>query len=457
MHLERPTRDHAGAALPLLVALGGVPLALGCEPAATDEPTWAADVRPILAANCVRCHGVPAIGGAPPWFRLDVYEDTVLDDGRILRGAGSMSEFVFLRTSDETMPPTASPDLAAYQIETLKNWAALRPDNDLGYKGRPPKGEREGDGDPVMALTDAERVEDEIVFRYELRDPDRDIVSGTLLVTPEALPDDPIEVTALLHAGRDEVRWDTRAIDDGTWIVTAWIDDGDGAIEVELGTTTVSHGANTAPLVSIVAPGRDTIISDLDSPFAVQIEATDRDGDAITLDVHAVSDAEDVAIALDVPATGPTTSVDWDTTDLAEGARWRLEVTASDGTATRTARSPSLVISHGATTELYGAPDASCDGAAPPIGCVLAIRCGWCHDGPYVPELQLRLTSYQVDPDDPDDPGGYGAYPARGRIYNRVFLEGNMPPVSALQLGVDPLTLEERSRIEDWLLGGAPE
>lgn len=41
-----------------------------------EEPTWEGEIREMLAANCVRCHGDVRASGSHT-FRLDVYEDVL--------------------------------------------------------------------------------------------------------------------------------------------------------------------------------------------------------------------------------------------------------------------------------------------------------------------------------------------------------------------------------------------
>ena len=61
-------------ARPLLV------VTLAAAACATDpvpaQPSWQLDVMPVLAANCVRCHGYPTSGFATPGFRLDSFGPT---------------------------------------------------------------------------------------------------------------------------------------------------------------------------------------------------------------------------------------------------------------------------------------------------------------------------------------------------------------------------------------------
>src|SRR5437762_2451756 len=70
------------------------------------------DVRPILTANCFKCHGPAAKKGG---FRLDVREDATkpAKSGAkpIVEGKPGESELVkriFSKDTDEVMPPTSS-------------------------------------------------------------------------------------------------------------------------------------------------------------------------------------------------------------------------------------------------------------------------------------------------------------------------------------------------------------
>jgi hypothetical protein len=121
---------------------GWVPLALagafglsagaGCGPQVPEEPTWEEDVRPILMANCVRCHGDPPLLPNIPaavGFRLDVYDD---DEENGVAGAATMSSAIYDQAAvQELMPPTyrlTSIDyepvgrLTARQQEILRLW-----------------------------------------------------------------------------------------------------------------------------------------------------------------------------------------------------------------------------------------------------------------------------------------------------------------------------------------------
>lgn len=164
------------AALLLLLA--------ACAPAVPDEPSFQQHVAPILAANCVRCHGAPPIGGAPPAFRLDLFDD-----------AAAYAERIAIRTARSEMPPRFPLD--DYQIDTLARWFELG-----ARRGAPNAGNRA----PTAQIVDGLILVD---------DPDGDLVGGTLLTGgvvlgplrsgPNALPAGfPLE--AVLDDGAIEVR-----------------------------------------------------------------------------------------------------------------------------------------------------------------------------------------------------------------------------------------------------------
>ena len=99
--------------------------AVGCAPSAPDKPTWVDDVQPVMMANCVRCHGSPASGGAPSTFRLDLYEDSI-ENGQQIRGAASMARFVCVRGSlAEDMPPNGTA-IPARARDMFANWFETR-------------------------------------------------------------------------------------------------------------------------------------------------------------------------------------------------------------------------------------------------------------------------------------------------------------------------------------------
>lgn len=194
-----------------------------CAPSAPETPSFQRDVAPILAANCIRCHGVPALGGAPSAFRLDTYADAQL-----------MADEMAARVSGTGAPMPPRFPLDDYQIETLENWAAV---------GAPRGAPRPGNRRPTAIVSNVVRtIEEEgvgIRVRYLIEiavdDPDGDVTGGTLRVKRGAttLP------LGVVHSGPNHITWETTNVVPGTFDVEAMLDDGAADIAVPLGTLDV--------------------------------------------------------------------------------------------------------------------------------------------------------------------------------------------------------------------------
>jgi mono/diheme cytochrome c family protein len=208
-----------------------------CAPDVPDAPSYQQHVAPILEANCVRCHGVPAIGGAPPTLRLDAFGDheRPTRDGRgieLVVGAAVSSSLSAARVASGIDPPRFPID--DYQIETLERWAALG-----APRGEPNPGNRP----PVAAVESVlQSIEEdglEIRVRYLIDlvvgDPDRDVVGGALYVQRGAtrLP------IGLLRSGPNDIAWETTSIAPGTYDLEAVLDDGGVEASISLGTIDV--------------------------------------------------------------------------------------------------------------------------------------------------------------------------------------------------------------------------
>ena len=73
--------------------------------------TYTGDVKAIIDANCISCHGDPILNGAPmPLLTSAEVKEAV--QNRNLIG----------RIEDGSMPSGASPDLTAAQIQAVKDW-----------------------------------------------------------------------------------------------------------------------------------------------------------------------------------------------------------------------------------------------------------------------------------------------------------------------------------------------
>ena len=232
--MKRSSLTLAVVLLAAVVATGAI---AGCGRTAPDSPTWVDDVRPILVANCVRCHSPPQIGGAPTYFRLDVYEDTDLDTfastcetgDRCVLGSASESLLAAGDVTTERMPPRFP--LTDRQKQVLTTWAD---------DGAPKGPSRAGNHAPTMELTgDPFTGSDQLLVPYLIRDQDFDIVTG--FVTAEPMAGGPtVTLPRELYVGASEIVIPTATTPAGTYALTAMLDDGSDTVAVNLGMVEVA-------------------------------------------------------------------------------------------------------------------------------------------------------------------------------------------------------------------------
>ena len=217
-----------------------LPVLAACAPSVPDEPSYQQHVAPILAANCVRCHGVPVLGGAPAEFRLDTingYDRPKRNDVGIetVVGAQLYAEIIAQRVAsgDNPMPPRFPID--DYQIETLERWSAL---------GAPRGAPNAGNRAPTAAIEAVQRSIEEEGFEVRIRelidlvvgDPDADIVGGALQARQGAT----ILPLGLLRSGPNRIAWETTHIAPGTFALEAILDDGGAEVVIPLGNLEVT-------------------------------------------------------------------------------------------------------------------------------------------------------------------------------------------------------------------------
>lgn len=416
----RPLYASAAGCLLLYVALG-----VGCRPAAPDDPTWAADVAPVLAANCVRCHTVPAIGGAPGSFRLDTYNDWVADDGRVVRGAAFMARYMTLRVGNEDNPMPPRAEVLPFHIDVIQNWAANTVDG-LPVHGGPKPGNRR----PTMEILNTQEQDGWLILDYEILDENHDIVVGALYANR-------VPVTSELHSGRGQVRWDTGALANGSYDLSAVLDDGSRETSIDLVTYEVDN-ANRAPVVTLLSPQRDAILaSAAAATHDVIVDIADPDSAALTMTVRAYLADQSVDVAVNQAAVVGQNTVTWDISGLDEGLAWRLEVSVDDGVNQRTVQSGLFIVSHQTTQDTFQTI----------LDDVLGARCTFCHPGAALPGLTHDFGAYSAVGD------VLGVSELAGLIYRRAVQQRNMPPVS-FGGALDDQTAE---RLGNWLLAGAPQ
>jgi hypothetical protein len=106
----------------LLGALGFWPAA-ACVPAVPAHPSYGADVEPILAARCFRCHD-----GAYPIDPSETYVTGFIGGIRAFNNeAAAEAEAplidLYIHGHTMQMPPLPSAPLEGWQLQVLDNWA----------------------------------------------------------------------------------------------------------------------------------------------------------------------------------------------------------------------------------------------------------------------------------------------------------------------------------------------
>jgi hypothetical protein len=213
------------------VRLGLTAALSACATDVPETPSFQLDVMPILAANCVRCHGEPRLIG-PAGMRLDSYGDVPVDeagpgpdDDVVVAGAASFAPLVASRIQSATrpMPPRFGLDEASADI--LIAWWGGR---ELGDP--PPRGEPRLDNrPPEIAIVELGRDATTLTLRYDLHDPDGDLVAGYARLDGASG-----RLVGPLHAGRGELVLDLAGVI-GTHAVVAYADDGAAVHELAAG------------------------------------------------------------------------------------------------------------------------------------------------------------------------------------------------------------------------------
>lgn len=417
---------------PMLLAT--LALVAACGPGAPATPTFTTDVRPILSANCVRCHGATPSGGAPAGFRLDRYGFRA---GR--RGAGDVAPFLAERVRQGDMP-RFSPGLAGYQIDTLSRW--VEQGENLGGAVVTALGPM--NGAPTIALDEplpAAPVSGALGVRLRFDDPDGD--AAWAKITARGDFGEPFVVADDLETGRPLLALDLDTFPAGTTTLEAELgDDGGNTVTVDLGALTIVRDGTRAPRTRWARPSttpllhtsRPAIVA-LDAAHAVGSDfqlAVDDDGLADARVVTLTATLGDVSIVLPAAVDGVVT---WPLDDVPAGTSWRLTAVVDDGTFARSTTTIPFVIADGTTTETYDAIAAD----------ILVPVCGKCH-----------IVGDEVNVLVPVDLRASNIKSVLGLMVRKVVQLEEMPPVSAETLFDVHLTAEQRARVASWLDGGAP-
>lgn len=312
----------AGARL----ALAGLTLVAACVDLPAS-PTYAADVRPILRASCIRCHGGFAAAACPATDRDGYRLDHWLDVGEV-RGVAAMTERIAVRAVDRgDMPP--GDGLGAREREILARW----------QRAGSPRGEPTTIAPPTLTLGSPvpadEPADQRLTLAYDVRAPDDDAMSWTVGWRRDGVDG---ALTGPLAPGAGEIAIDLGVLATGRYQLVARLrgELDDAPTEVALGAPIALPARDAAPTVALRFPrggerlGRAAMIDvrwqtdDVDSAGPLTARLRLRAADGAVVDIAADLDARAGHAAWSPAATPP-------------GA-YDLELTVDDGAAARTAR-----------------------------------------------------------------------------------------------------------------------
>lgn len=444
---------------------------VACGPAVPENPTYFADVQPILRANCSRCHGADPIDLKVAKYRLDRYvaNDTATIDA--FDYAQSIAEHTAAHV-EPVMPPDY--ELSDRQHEILARWA-LAPD----------KGTRSNTLGRIelIAPQGTTTADETIDTTFRAWDEDLDGLAIQLWARDESDPTQPIPLGNPTGGGERSISIDSGTLaSKHTFVIYAVVDDGfddDPAVNEMnkvplLESVYVDHGARgTAPTVKLTAPnvGGTQI-----GTIAIAWSATDPDvdtsgnPDVLSIDLALVGfDASGNEISTRTITTGlpnAPSSFTWTipadvVTSNANGPiPYKVRVTAHDTLPTlanlppneRSDDSDLPFTIEKSTTTTYTWTDSPSPGG---VGALFTKYCKECHGQPAKsPQLEpyCYLEYDQAHNVAPCAPSDLGVYEQRADIYNRVVTLANMPPASAMV----KMSAADRSVIGNWLAGGAP-
>ena len=420
--------------LALLSVAGAAALAAACGPDVPETPTYTEDVRPILSAGCVRCHGATPSGGAPAGFRLDRYGFRA---GR--RGAGDVAPFLAERVRQGDMP-RFGPGLSERQVDTLSRW--VEQGENLGGVVVTALGPSNGAPRWPWAVTLAHAASPSGSSKRRCT-PNVPEATSVGSGSSSAIVGAPFVVADALETGRPLLTLDLDTFPAGTTTLEAELgDDGGNTVTVDLGALTIVRDGTRAPRLAWARPSRTTLLHTsrpaiiaLDAAHAVGSDfqlAVDDDGLADARVVTLTATQGDVEIPLPPAVDGVVT---WPLDDVPPGTSWRLTAVVDDGTFARSVTSVAFVIADGTTSETYDAIAAD----------ILVPVCGHCH-----------IVDDEVNVLVPVDLRASNIKSVLGLMFRKVVQLEEMPPVSAETLFDTTLTAEQRARIASWLDGGAP-
>jgi hypothetical protein len=445
---------HRFAPLVLVTACGGnVP----------SNPTYFADVQPILRANCARCHGADPSDPKIATFRLDRYvkNDTATFDAYdYATGMDPAMMRVAVDHESPAMPPDYS--LSDRQRQILGTWI----DNGA------PKGMRTNHLPTIQLISPATAAmaDQSLDVSFESKDADLDGLAVQLWAHDVAGGDD-LPLGAQTGGGLHSLTLDTGTLaSKHDFEIYAVLDDGffDDPAMNKTRTTLIpslhiDHGAKgTAPTVLLVTPnGGDTLIGSTTITWTASDPDVDAQGnrDTLHLDLALYQVAADgtemmaASIATGLANTGsymwtiPSSIAPTDANGAAIAYRVRVTATDTLGTPPNVRFDESdgtVAIAPAMTTTLTWADTKP----------IFNTYCGSCHGDPARTAAidYFCLLQYQKgEAAPPCAASDEGAFAVKTTIYQKMVSAKSMPPAGSPQPAQS-----DRDKVGSWIQGGAP-
>lgn len=198
--------------------------ACGSPPAAPNNPTWEADVYPILQGQCLHCHGATAKDNGLG-LRFDFFDGGKCGDDLTVPSAAwtdvyraripatvepqtlkdSEDDDRILKRYRPIMPPSPASLLEPWQVQTLRRWAEIEDTEEA-------RGERLNNRRPRIRITSLPAtVGESLEVSYVIEDRDGDPVFGKLTLNGSETP----KVVNLDGTGSGNVKFEQVQADRG--------------------------------------------------------------------------------------------------------------------------------------------------------------------------------------------------------------------------------------------------
>ena len=433
-----------------------------CGADAPANPTYFADVQPILRGNCVRCHGADPSDPKIAKFRLDRYvkDDAATFDAWDYAQASGAEAAPMVRVAVDHEAPAMPPDysLTGRQRTILARWV----------EQGAPKGARANRAPRIMLVAPDGATSADQALDLTIRAWDDDLDGLVVQLWAHDLaagPEQDVPLGDPTGGGLRAVAVDAGALASRhEFEIYAIVDDGfaddpaqNRTREVLIPRLAVDHGARgTAPTVRLVAPnGGETLIG----TAAITWTATDPDpGDQLKISLSLIAVAADgtASVAAEIASGLANTGMyAWTIPDTVattgpagQPLLYQVRVTATDTLGvppnTRSDSSDATVTIAKSTTTAFGWDD---------VKPIFVTYCLKCHGEP---ARTASLESFRLDKYDSSDPeppanGDLGVFETKGSIYQRMITTTNMPPAA------EPKPSQaDRDKVGNWILGGAP-